>query len=242
MTPVLHGSLWLTNNEIHGGGCSLGSKNGYPSPKYDPSGLMKHSEDFERGRIILAALNYRLGARGFLTGPDAENDGDLNAGLLDQRLALKWVQDNIFLFGGSRGKVTIMGVSSGGGSVLFHMLNAAPFAQAIIESPALFPTVAPPKSAYSGFLEALKVTNLAETREASSEAVIAVNARQIGTAPAATYTRGPVRNYRLIPDYPYALFKASQFNKSVKVLAADKSSKGEFFFDAHHSSNEDFFP
>ncbi|KAG7420957.1 hypothetical protein Forpe1208_v001926 [Fusarium oxysporum f. sp. rapae] len=75
-----------------------------------------------------------------------------------------------------------------------------------------------------------------------SEAVIAANARQIGTAPAATYTRGPVRDYRLIPDNPYALFKAGQFNKSVKVLAADNSSKGEVFFDADHSSNEDFFP
>ncbi|KAJ4034265.1 hypothetical protein NW756_014005 [Fusarium oxysporum] len=209
---------------------------------------MKHSKHFERGVIILAALNYRLGARGFLTGSDVENDGGLNAGLLDQRLALTWVQDNICLFGGSHGKVTIMEESAGGGSVLFHMLNAgnqgtkAPFAQAIIESSALFPTVAPPKSAYSGFLEALKLTNLAETCKASSEAVIAANARQIGTAPAATYTHGTVHDCRLSPDNPYALFKAGQFNKSVKVLAADNSFKGEFFFDADHSSNETFSP
>ncbi|EEU40553.1 uncharacterized protein NECHADRAFT_76924 [Fusarium vanettenii 77-13-4] len=231
---------------IHGGGGAFGSKNGYPSLGFEPDGLLKHAESFEKDGIIFVALNYRLGALGFLSGPDVEKDGDLNAGLLDQRLALEWVRDKIHLFGGSRDKVTVMGESGGGGSALIHMLNAgnegykAPFAQVIAQSPAIFPTAQVPESAYSGFLEALNVTSLAEAREASSEAVIAANARQIGAAPPTSYIHGPVLDHRLIPDYPHALFEAGQFDKSVKVLAAHNAFEGAFFFDPGLEDDEEF--
>ncbi|KAL4968117.1 uncharacterized protein BDV14DRAFT_197347 [Aspergillus stella-maris] len=39
--------------------------------------------------MIYVAPNCRLGALGWLAGPEVESDGNLNAGLLDQRLALK---------------------------------------------------------------------------------------------------------------------------------------------------------
>ena len=38
-----------------------------------------------------------------------------NAGLLDQRFALDWVQKYIGLFGGDKDHVTILGHSAGGG-------------------------------------------------------------------------------------------------------------------------------
>jgi len=44
-----------------------------------------------------------------------------NAGLLDQRLALKWVKDNIGAFGGNPDDVTIMGQSGGGYAVVSQM-------------------------------------------------------------------------------------------------------------------------
>lgn len=64
----------------------------------------------------------QLGAFGFLSSGDVKKDGTLNAGLLDQRLSLEWIQKNIHLFGGDKSRVTIHGVSAGGGSVMLQSM------------------------------------------------------------------------------------------------------------------------
>lgn len=51
------------------------------------------------------------------------SDAPGNAGLKDQALALKWVQDNIRAFGGDPTKVTVYGESSGAVSVQLHVLS-----------------------------------------------------------------------------------------------------------------------
>ena len=48
--------------------------------------------------LVLVTLQYRLGPLGWLTTADREATG--NYGLLDQILALRWVQDHIKQFGG----------------------------------------------------------------------------------------------------------------------------------------------
>lgn len=40
-------------------------------------------------------FNYRVGSYGFLASEKVRKGGDLNVGLLDQRMALKWVQQHI---------------------------------------------------------------------------------------------------------------------------------------------------
>lgn len=59
--------------------------------------------------VIFVAVNYRVGGFGFLPGKEILADGSANLGLLDQRLGLQWVADNIAAFGGDPDKV---GVSS----------------------------------------------------------------------------------------------------------------------------------
>lgn len=67
--------------------------------------------------VIGVSFNYRLSAMGFLCGDEALNAGVTNNGFRDQRLALRWINENIRNFGGSPKKVTIVGESSGAESV-----------------------------------------------------------------------------------------------------------------------------
>ena len=71
--------------------------------------------------LIFASINYRTGILGFPVGSEASAAGIQNLGLYDQRLALNWIKDNIASFGGDPDKITLVGESAGGASVLFHM-------------------------------------------------------------------------------------------------------------------------
>lgn len=69
------------------------------------------------------SLNYRLGIWGFLQAFDLLKEGSSNAGLLDQRLALQWIRENIGAFGGDADKVTIWGESAGAQSIAYQMFS-----------------------------------------------------------------------------------------------------------------------
>jgi hypothetical protein len=45
--------------------------------------------------MILANFNYRVSLFGFLASEHIRRNGDLNAGLLDQRSMMQWVQKHI---------------------------------------------------------------------------------------------------------------------------------------------------
>ncbi|KAF9544962.1 alpha/beta-hydrolase [Agrocybe pediades] len=97
---------------IHGGGYAAGA-----------AGIAGNDLIRESGEGVVSVLiQYRLGLFGFLPGRKVKEGGSLNAGLLDQQLALKWVQQHIWQFGGDRAKVTIWGTSAGAGSVLQHVV------------------------------------------------------------------------------------------------------------------------
>lgn len=85
--------------------------------------------------VIVVTLNYRLGALGFLSLPEAGIYG--NAGLKDQRLALQWVHDNIANFNGDPQNVTLFGESAGACAVHLHTYAAHAnklFHKAILQS------------------------------------------------------------------------------------------------------------
>jgi carboxylesterase type B len=81
---------------IYGGGYTAGSKSG----SGNPAGLLERSQLDNSSGVIYVAMNYRLGAMGWLSGPTFQENATANAGLYDQRFALEWVQQNIHLFGG----------------------------------------------------------------------------------------------------------------------------------------------
>jgi para-nitrobenzyl esterase len=113
---------------IHGGAFYLGE-----SDEYDPTALVAQG-------IVVVTINYRLGALGFLAHPALTSEGggaSGNYGLMDQQMALHWVQDNIAAFGGDKQNVTIFGESAGGFSVQSQLVitgAAGLFQKAIVES------------------------------------------------------------------------------------------------------------
>ena len=108
---------------IHGGAFVFGSG---ASPQFS-------GEQFAKQNVILITINYRLGRLGHFAFPalskefPAEPKGSY--AYMDQIAALKWIQENIAVFGGDPKNVTIFGQSAGGVSV--HSLLTMPAAKGL---------------------------------------------------------------------------------------------------------------
>lgn len=108
---------------FHGGGFQGGS-----GSSVDPSEFIKLSQ-LHGNDVIVATINYRLGALGFLASSELETLTDetvimdednaavpgvkFNRGFLDQKEAISWVYRNIDVFGGDKTRISIWGQSAG---------------------------------------------------------------------------------------------------------------------------------
>ncbi|MBE3044892.1 carboxylesterase family protein, partial [Candidatus Bathyarchaeota archaeon] len=104
---------------VHGGGFTGGTAN---DPVFDGGNLAS------RGDVVVVAINYRVGALGFLALDDGETNG--NYGFSDAVLALKWVGDHIRSFGGDPERVTVFGQSAG--AAVVRAMLASPEARGMI--------------------------------------------------------------------------------------------------------------
>lgn len=118
---------------IHGGSYGWGGTN---DPLYDGEFLVD-----KYGDLIVVTINYRVNLLGFIDfsnvpGGEDYPDGPY-LGILDQQMALKWIQKNIEALGGDPNNVTIFGESAGGGSVISLLAadgSEGLFNRAIVES------------------------------------------------------------------------------------------------------------
>jgi para-nitrobenzyl esterase len=108
---------------IHGGGNFSGGA-GIPLPTTQSLWYDGRVFAAERG-VVLVTIQYRLGPLGFFAHPRLAEEGEPqgNQGLLDQRMALRWVLENIEEFGGDPQNVTIFGESAGSADVCYHMAS-----------------------------------------------------------------------------------------------------------------------
>ncbi|KAI9684648.1 MAG: hypothetical protein M1829_000021 [Trizodia sp. TS-e1964] len=238
LAPVL---VW-----IHGGGYS----SGYKTSAGSPAGLLAASQVDSKDGIIIVTINYRLGLFGWLGGPTfRESGGTPNLGLLDQRLALEWVQDNINIFGGNKHRVTVMGESAGGGSVL-HQITAygglkggVPFQQAIPQSAAYYPNPgnALPEDLYQSFLSRAQVGSLQAARQLSSSAVQQANI--VITADVKIYGHeafGPLVDGNFVTALPVESFDRGQFDKTTKIMIGHNANEGLLFSNPFFKTSADF--
>ncbi|KAK3399993.1 Alpha/Beta hydrolase protein [Sordaria brevicollis] len=105
--PLTNGSLPVIIF-VYGGAFSTG---GQDVPVQIPTNWVERTKDH-----IVITFNYRLNIFGF---PNARGLplNEENLGLLDQRLAVEWVRDNIAAFGGDPSRITLWGQSAGAVSV-----------------------------------------------------------------------------------------------------------------------------
>ncbi|KAH6603105.1 acetylcholinesterase precursor [Trichoderma cornu-damae] len=217
---------------IHGGGYTVGWKTAFSNP----AGLIHASQNNGELGIIFVAINYRLGAFGFLGGPTVQEDGTANAGLYDQQMALEWVQTNIAKFGGDAQQVTIHGESAGAGSIIHHLTaygGSGPilFTQAILQSPPVVPLVSSQlnEDILTTFLDYAGASTLQEARSLSSATLQAANRRQVAASPYGAFTYSPTLDDNLIPASPAQLLQQGRFHKSVRMFIAHNENEGLIF-------------
>jgi len=205
-------------------------------------------------QVIVVLAFYRLGVFGFLAGQEVKNNGDLNAGLLDQTFALEWVQEHISLFGGDPQRVTIWGESAGAGSVLQHVIanggNTEPplFANAMTDStflPLQYPFDHPVPEAI--FANTTARTNCSGSndvmsclRNVSTSDLQAVNVALSELAFAQIFYWVPVIDGSFITDSPTAVLTSGKVNGNI-YRGNTNTFEGFVFVDNTTTSSLEFY-
>ncbi|KAF2459518.1 Alpha/Beta hydrolase protein [Lineolata rhizophorae] len=220
---------------IHGGSYTTGSKDFYG----DLSGLYPRLDVAGIEKMVFVSINYRLGAFGFLAGSTVQMGGVANAGLLDQRMALEWVRQNIFRFGGDPNRITVMGESAGAGSVMFQLAAygghfGTPFQQAIIQSPGYIDisTREAQDETFNTFLELAGADSLQSLRALPSEDLMRANSLQVNTKSIFAFPPfGPAVDGIFAPTMPdHGLLNSPPtFDTGIPVMASRVSFEGLLF-------------
>lgn len=115
---------------IHGGGFAISSGN---AALYDGAELARIAG------VVVVSVTHRLASFGFLNLADAGASDEFAcagvAGVMDLVAALEWVRDNIEVFGGDPGCVTVFGQSGGGWKT--SVLLATPAARGLFHRAAV---------------------------------------------------------------------------------------------------------
>ena len=193
---------------IHGGGFPAGSGS---QIMYDGGPLV------ERGDCVVVAINYRLGALGYLYL--GERGGEEwgaapNLGQLDQLAALAWVRDNVAAFGGDPGNVTIAGESAGG--VAVGTLLAMPGGKGLFHKASAQSGTAYRVNRADGadelaglLLDELGLEDARKLRDAPAEAIVRAQGKILAARrdPRAGPAFGPVFGVESLPERPLQLVR-----------------------------------
>ncbi|KAJ7342585.1 alpha/beta-hydrolase [Mycena albidolilacea] len=216
---------------FHGGGFEAGSSNAY-----SPENIIQPSAS----PLLFVTFNYRLGQFGFLGGTPVHDDGQLNAGLLDQKAALVWVQKYIGKFGGDPTRVTIWGQSAGAGSTMFHLVGDGGangnvlFHQAMGDSPSL--SFLPHYndtftedlfSQFVGFVGCSGTGSaiMACLRAAPTDALALAGNKTLANLTSSLFPFAPIADGQFIQDRPVEAFRSGKFAR-VPVLFGSNTNEG----------------
>ncbi|KAL3878505.1 hypothetical protein ACJMK2_030847 [Sinanodonta woodiana] len=201
-----------------------------------------------KNNVIVASIQYRLGPLGFLyLGSD---DVPGNMGLWDQQMAIKWIYDNIELFGGDRKRITLFGESAGAASVNYHCLSKYSqqyFTNAILQSGSALsdwafmpPDVAVRYAQELGWKMGCKTSNLGSLTQClkSGDAHKLTEKVWDFMGDFITYMFAPTLDGAFLEDIPLAMVN-SGLMKNCSILAGLTKDEGTYFL-AYFV--QDYFP
>lgn len=216
-----------------------GSFTGGFQDKYDPELIIQQS--VVRGQpVIVVTMNYRLGVYGWLGGQQVLDDGPGNWGLLDQRLGMEWVADNIAGFGGDPGRVTIFGESAGSISVGHHLFlndgnntyKGQPlFHGAIMESGSFWNTKSINSTRPQLVFDAVAVEVGCALASDVLECMRGVDVETMNTVQgniSLPLTFGPRYDYQTLTQQPYELAAQGKY-AHVPFIIGDQTDEGTLF-------------
>lgn len=97
-----------------------------------------HGHALARQDVVVVSVAYRLGDFGFFAHPELDGDEAVaNFALWDLIASLRWIQENIVLFGGDANQVTLFGESAGAANIISLMMSREAddlFSRAIMQS------------------------------------------------------------------------------------------------------------
>ncbi|MFX1477553.1 MAG: carboxylesterase/lipase family protein, partial [Promethearchaeota archaeon] len=204
---------------VHGGAFIMG---GGTHEFYEGLALVK------RGNVVVVTFNYRLGVLGFSYIPDIT----INAGILDQALALRWVYDNIGKFGGDPENITIFGESAGGYSVL--TLPVIPQAKGLIRrviaqsAPAIDPEVSDKNTRSVMRKLKLKKGDIESFRKIPPEKIIEAQNEFMGTDPNNLMAFRPLIDGKTIPKHPLKAFQEGDL-KNIDFMIGTNLDEAKLF-------------
>lgn len=213
---------------IPGGGLVDGESNDYDASKLA-----------SQGNTVVVTINYRLNLMGFLAHPALDAEGHLfgNYGLLDQQMALRWVQENIGAFGGDSGNVTVGGQSAGASSAAAHVISqlaAGLFQRAIFQSVGAsyvtIPTLT--SSEAKGVAFAVAAGCGSDTTPEVAQCLRNLPAGTIEQLSGTTSTNGPfisafILDGTILPSGGVTAFASGQFNH-VPIMNGTVEDEGNF--------------
>ncbi|KAJ5917045.1 Carboxylesterase [Penicillium tannophilum] len=237
---------------IYGGGDTVGQ---IYDTAYEPTVLVLGAAEADTP-VIYVAMNYRLGLLGFAASPALSAEDSLNAGLLDQRLALEWVQEHITAFGGDPENVTIFGESDGATGVGLQITayggeKKAPFKRAIMQSGCAVADAGTASNTSMDHTAAfIKAINC--TASTSAEELACLRALPLDTLlPAmieyefSIQTSGgldvfiPTSPSSFIPDSPSKLLSSGRFTRNIDIIAGWDENDGSLFSDTSATTVEE---
>jgi para-nitrobenzyl esterase len=185
----------------------------------------------QRGDVVVITLNHRLNVFGYLNLAEIAGDvyaGSGVAGMLDIVEALRWVRDNIGVFGGDPDNITVFGESGGGFKV--STLMAMPEAEGLFQK-AIIQSGAGVRSTEAGEATRIARTLLTELEieedpvaglkalpfDEISAAVARLEGRATAAEGAPVFGFRPVVGNRHLPAHPFDPV-ASPHARDVRVL------------------------